>query len=245
MHSAPLKVLVVDNDPGLRRALRASLAANGYAIDEARTGEEAVERAADRQIDLVLIDVDMPGIGGIEACRRLRTLLPQAGLVMVTVCDREEDRIRALEAGADDYITKPFSIRELLARLRAILRRLVGRQPEETVVQIGELELDTRHHMLRKAGTEIRLSPTEFSLISYLMLHANVPIEHAKLLRAVWGPEYGSELEYLRTYIKRLRKKIETNATRPEYLITIPWLGYCFSTPGQTAASALLLAAAQ
>ena len=232
MSSKPVKVLVVDNDAAMRRALRGSLAAQGYLITEARNGEEALEEMGLRPADLVLLDIEMPGIGGMETCRRLRAMAPQAGLIMVTVCDSEEDKIRALEAGADDYVTKPFSFRELLARLRAVARRLgVGQAAGTTVLRVGDLELDVDRRILRRAGEEVHLSPTEFSLLSYLMQHANTAIEHGKLLRAIWGPEYGSELEYLRTYIKRLRKKIEHDAINPEYLLTVPWLGYRFCDP--------------
>jgi two-component system, OmpR family, KDP operon response regulator KdpE len=243
MSSKPVRVLVVDNDTGMRRALRSSLAAQGYLITEARSGEEALEEMGQRPADLVLLDIEMPGIGGMETCRRLRALVPRAGLVMVTVCDSEEDKIRALEAGADDYVTKPFSFRELLARLKAIGRRLgIGQAASAVIVKVGDLELDVDRRILRRAGEEVHLSPTEFSLLSYLMQHANTAIEHGKLLRAIWGPEYGSELEYLRTYIKRLRKKIEHDAINPEYLLTVPWLGYRFCDPSDTGTS---LAAAQ
>jgi two-component system KDP operon response regulator KdpE len=149
---------------------------------------------------------------------------------MVTVCDSEEDKIQALEAGADDYVTKPFSLPELHARLRAITRRL-GAQPTGAVLRAGDLELDTHRSALRKAGAEVHLSPTEFALLAYLMQHTGVPIEHTRLLRAIWGPEYGCELEYLRTYIKRLRRKIERDALHPEYLLTVPWMGYRFCDP--------------
>lgn len=238
MSLKPVRVLVVDNDATMRRALRVSLAAQGYGITEVRSGEEALEEVGHRPVDLVLLDIEMPGIGGMETCRRLRAMAPQAGIVMVTVCDSEEDKIRALEAGADDYITKPFSFRELLARLRAIARRLGVGQPGNTaVLRVGNLELDVDRRILRRAGEEVHLSPTEFSLLSYLMQHANTPIEHGKLLRAIWGPEYGSELEYLRTYIKRLRKKIEHDAINPEYLVTVPWMGYRFRDPSETAAA--------
>ena len=232
MSSKPVRVLVVDNDTAMRRALRGSLAVQGYLITEARSGEEALEEMGQRPADLVLLDIEMPGIGGMETCRRLRIIAPKAGVIMVTVCDSEEDKIRALEAGADDYVTKPFSFRELLARLRAIARRVgVGQAAGAAVLKVGELELDVDRRILRRAGEEVHLSPTEFSLLSYLMQHANTAIEHGKLLRAIWGPEYGSELEYLRTYIKRLRKKIEHDAINPEYLLTVPWLGYRFCDP--------------
>jgi len=236
MNSLPVRVLVVDNDAAMRHALRSSLAANGYAVEEARTGEEAIQAAGERQFSLVLLDVEMPGMGGIEACRRLRSMVPSAGIVMITVCDREEDKIQALEAGADDYVTKPFSVRELLARLRAVTRRVTIQLPV-TTVRIGNLELDTHHRTLRKSGVVVRLSPIEFALLSYLMQHANVPIQHVKLLRTIWGPEYGSEFEYLRTYVKRLRKKIEPDALHPEYLRTVPWLGYQFCEPAEFSAS--------
>lgn len=244
MHLSPVKVLVVDDDATLRRALRASLAAHGFAIAEARSGEEAIEHAGHWEPHLVLLDIEMPGMGGFIACSRLRAINPQVGLVIVTVRDREEDKIAALEAGADDYITKPFSVRELIARLRAIVRRLATETTEENVLRAGDLELDAHRHALRKAGSEVRLSPIEFDLLAYLMRHANTPIEHGRLLRAIWGPEYGSELEYLRTYIKRLRKKIEADAVHPEYLVTVPWLGYCFRTPAERCGSVVEAAAA-
>jgi two-component system KDP operon response regulator KdpE len=231
MSSKPVSVLIVDDDPALRRALRTSLLAQGYAAAEARTGEEAIQEMTQRPADLVLLDVEMPGMGGMATCKRLRNIVPQTGIVMLTVCDQEEDKVGALAAGADDYVTKPFSVRELLARLRALTRRLGPPALASGVFQVGELEMDTDRRTLRKAGVEIHLSPTEFSLLAYLMQHANVPIEHGKLLRVIWGPDYGCELEYLRTYIKRLRQKIETNAAEPEYLVTVPWLGYRFQGP--------------
>jgi len=239
MNAARLRVLIVDDDAAMRRALRAALAAHSYAVDEARSGEDAIERGVERPPDLVLLDVDMPGIGGIAACRRLRSILPDAGVIMITVCDREDDKVRALEAGADDYITKPFSVREMIARLRAIARRLVTGPPDNAVHYAGDLELDTSHHTLRKNGVAVRLSPIEFDLLAYLMQHANTPIHHTRLLQAVWGPEYGSELEYLRTYVKRLRKKIEEDAMTPKYLITVPWLGYSFCSPAEPAPAAM------
>jgi two-component system KDP operon response regulator KdpE len=237
MSSKPVRVLVVDNDPAMRRALRNSMVAQGYEVGEARSGEEAVQEIAQRPADLVLLDVEMPGIGGMETCRRIRSIHPKSGILMITVCDTEENKIQALEAGADDYITKPFSLRELLARLRAVARRLATHPAQGTFLQIGDLQLNLERRSLRRAGVPIHLSPIEFSLLAYLMQHADIPIEHGKLLRTVWGPEYGCELEYLRTYIKRLRKKIENDAMHPEYLLTVPWMGYRFCNPAERTAS--------
>jgi two-component system KDP operon response regulator KdpE len=230
MSPKPVKVLIVDDEPAMRRALSASLTACGYTAEQAQNGDEAMEKARQEQFDLVLLDVNMPGGGGIEACRRIRPLAGSAGIVMVTVRDSLDDKVRALDAGADDYVTKPFLLRELLARLRALTRR--ARQeylPEAVTLRAGALELDLKHRLLHKSGQEIHLSPTEFDLLSYLMQHQGVPIEHSKLLQSIWGPEYGSELEYLRSYVRLLRKKIETNPAQPEYILTEPWVGYRFA----------------
>ncbi len=232
MNGTSVKVLVADHDVAMRRTLCKSLTAQGYSTTEAGTGEEALQKVDERPVDLVLLDIAMPGIGGVEACRRLRLSAPHVGIVILTVCDSEDDKIRGLETGADDYITKPFSLRELVARLRAIRRRLVPVPPATGLsFRAGDLELNVNRRSLLRAGQQVHLSPIEFGLISYLMQHPNTPIEHSRLLRAVWGPEYGSELEYLRTYMKRLRRKIERNALRPEYLLTVPWVGYQFRVP--------------
>jgi two-component system KDP operon response regulator KdpE len=219
----------------MRRTLRASLTAQGFAIREAKNGEEAIREIAENPVDLVLLDIEMSGIGGMETCRRLRPIAPRTGIIMLTVRDAEDEMVRALEAGADDYIIKPFRLRELLARLRAVLRRVKGSQTGAAVLRVGDLELDIERRSLHRAGLEIHLSPTEFSILSYMMQHANLPVEHGELLRVIWGPEYGGELEYLRTYIKRLRQKIEANASQPEYLLTVPWLGYRFHDPSRMA----------
>jgi two-component system KDP operon response regulator KdpE len=227
-----VRVLVVDDEPAMRRGLRTSLRTNGYEVEEARSGEEAVQIASERTAEIVLLDVNMPGMGGVEACRRLRSALPTAGIVMITVRDAEEDTVEALEAGADDYITKPFRLRELLARLSAVMRRgRADNPPPAPVLRAGTLELDPEHRTVRRAGKELHFSPIEFDLLQYLMRHPDIPIEHSKLLRAIWGPEYGHELEYLRTYIRLIRRKIEEDPARPEYIITEPWQGYRFRNP--------------
>jgi two-component system, OmpR family, KDP operon response regulator KdpE len=174
----------------------------------------------------------------VEACRRLRSALPAAGIIMITVRDAEDDTVEALEAGADDYITKPFRLRELLARLSAVLRRShTENPPPAPLLRVGKLELDPEHRTVKRAGKELHLSPIEFDLLQYLMRHPDIPIEHAKLLRAIWGPEYGHELEYLRTYIRLIRRKIEDDPAKPEYIITEPWQGYRFRDPASMESS--------
>lgn len=232
MSSQQSSVLVVDDEPALRKALRSSLTASGFTVAEARNGEEALGTVQRTLFDLVLLDISMPGISGIEACRRIRGISPHCGIVMITVRDLEDDKVRALEAGADDYVTKPFKLRELTARLRAVLRRT--RPPgvsEVSVILTGELELDLQRRLLKRRGEEIHLSPTEFDLLALMMKNQGAPLTHVKLLRTIWGPEYGGELEYLRSYVRMLRKKIESDPAKPEYILTEPWVGYRFRNP--------------
>jgi two-component system KDP operon response regulator KdpE len=232
MPTDALKVLVADDDPAMRRSLCAALNATGHTLDEARDGEQAVRMFHERPTDLVLLDINMPGMGGIEVCRRIRAAMPSAGIIMITVREAEEDVIQALEAGADDYLTKPFRIRELMARIAAVTRRARGPAAVGApVLRAGKLELDVTHRTLRKGGDDVHLSPIEFDLLLFMMQHREVPLDHAKLLRAIWGPEYGQEYEYLRTYVRLIRKKIEDNPAQPEYILTEPWLGYRFRDP--------------
>jgi two-component system KDP operon response regulator KdpE len=232
MPANPLQVVVGDDDPAMRRSLCVALKAAGQAVYEARDGEQAVRLAREHPTDLVLLDINMPGMGGLEACRRIRAAIPSIGIIMITVRDAEDDIIRALEAGADDYLTKPFRIRELIARLSAVVRRSRGPAvPETPILRAGKLELDVGHRTLRKDGEDVHLSPIEFDLLLYMMQHREMSLDHSKLLRAIWGPEYGQEFEYLRTYVRMIRKKIEHNPARPEYILTEPWLGYRFHDP--------------
>jgi two-component system KDP operon response regulator KdpE len=232
MLSQHSSVLVVDDESSLRKALRTSLTASGFDVEEARSGEEALGSVQQHQFDLVLLDVSMPGMSGIDACRRIRGIAPQAGIVMVTVRDQEDDKVRALEAGADDYVTKPFKLRELTARLRAVLRRTrISEAAEPVVLRAGNLEMDLHDRILVRDGEEIHLSPKEFDLLAFMMKNAGAPLTHVKLLRSVWGIEYGNELEYLRSYVRMLRKKIESDPSNPEYILTEPWLGYRFRNP--------------
>src|SRR5262245_12373964 len=226
------RVLVVDDEFALRSALRKSLTAGGFNVEEARSGEEAVSAIREQPYDLVLLDINMPGVGGVEACRKIRVLAPQTGIVMVTVRDAENDKVDALEAGADDYVTKPFRLRELMARLRAVLRRTHAHNATRPVTLIaGDLEIDLERRVLRRGGQPVHLAPKEFELLAFMMQNQGVPLTHAKLLRSVWGLEYGNELEYLRSYVKMLRKKIERDPAKPEYILTEPWVGYRFCNP--------------
>jgi two-component system, OmpR family, KDP operon response regulator KdpE len=233
MFSPPANVLVVDDEASLRKTLRTSLIASGFAVEEARSGEEALGAVQKRLFDLVLLDINMPGAGGIDTCRKIRTLAPQIGIIMVTVRDSENDKVYALEAGADDYVTKPFRLRELIARLRAVLRRIHLREasaPE--MLEAGNLEIDLKRRILRRGGERVHLSPKEFELLAYMMQNQGIPLTHVRLLRSLWGPEYGNELEYLRSYVKALRKKIESDPANPQYILTEPWVGYRFRNPG-------------
>jgi two-component system KDP operon response regulator KdpE len=232
MPSTNGSVLVTDDDPDLRRVLRRTLDALGFEVSESANGEQAVRTAAVRPFDAVLMDVNMPGMGGIEACREIRKNAPRLQILMLTVRDRESDKIEALDAGADDYITKPFSIPELAARLRSAVRRSTTTVFDTRLpIAIGEIELDPVRRVVRKSGGSLRLTPKEFDLLHYLMSHPGVPIAHSKLLRAVWGEEYGQELEYLRTFVHQLRKKLEADPSAPEYLLTELHFGYRFREP--------------
>jgi two-component system KDP operon response regulator KdpE len=212
--------------------LRTSLTASGFAIEEAPSGEEAIAMLGKRSFDLVLLDVNMPGMGGVETCREVRARLPRIGIIMVTVRDSENDMVKALEAGADDYITKPVRLRELIARLQAVRRRIsIEDGIESAVLRVGDLELDVNRRLLYRDGEFVHLTPTEFQILALLMRNEGALVTHAQLLRSIWGPEYGTELEYLRSYVKALRKKIEQDPSRPRYLLTEPWVGYRLCNP--------------
>jgi two-component system, OmpR family, KDP operon response regulator KdpE len=224
-------VLVVDDEPPLRRVLQTTLAARGFSVEEAANGERAIEAIQGRHFDLVLLDINMPGMGGIEACRRIRSLTSEAAIVMVTVRDSEADIVQALEAGADDYITKPFRFGELVARVRAVLRRTAGDNAGLTQLQAGDLEIDFDKRLVRRRGEIVHLTPTEFELLAILMKNEGTLLTHKKLLQTIWGPEYGEELEYLRSYVRTLRKKLEDDPAQPKYILTEPWVGYRFQNP--------------
>jgi two-component system KDP operon response regulator KdpE len=223
------RILVVDDDPQIRRVMRTTLVVQGYEVADARSGEEAIEKFREGKYDLILLDLNMEGMDGIAACREIRQTSDVA-IIMLTVRDSEKDKVTALDAGADDYVTKPFSTPELLARVRAALRR-VPNNPEAgpQLIKAGDLEVDLQARRVRVRGETIRLTPKEFELLRYLALHPNIPVPHMKLLQAVWGPDYGEEVEYLRVFINQLRKKIEADPSNPQYILTEPWVGYRFT----------------
>jgi two-component system KDP operon response regulator KdpE len=232
--SGNTKLLIVDDEPALRKALRASLTASGFDVSEARNGDEALAMLPTTEVDVVLLDINMPGMSGIDVCRKVRDSWKHVGIIMVTVRDSEEDKVKALNAGADDFITKPYLLREMIARLHAVLRRLrAGHDSDSDILRAGTLELDPAKRLLLKKGVEIHLSPKEFDLLAYLFQHQGAPITNERLLHAVWGPEFGGEFEYVRSYVKMLRKKIEDNPAQPEYIRTEPWVGYRFRNPSE------------
>jgi len=222
-------VLIVDDERSIRASLRTILSGLGYVTVEAARGEEAIALVRTAQFDVVLLDISMPGMGGIEVCRRMRTTSPRLPILMLTVQSSEERKVEALDAGADDYITKPFQLRELIARLRAAIRRNVSPEQAAAAITIGELMLDASRHVVQKNGRSVHLTPKQFDLLHYLMANAGKPIPHVQVLRSVWGAEYGNELEYLRTYIRQLRVKIEDDPANPRYLLTESHIGYRFS----------------
>jgi len=219
-------ILVVDDEPQIRRVLRATLSSHGYVITEARTGEEAVDLVRKAKPDLVLLDVNMPGIGGIAAAREIRAA-SDAPIIMLTVRNAERDKVAALDAGADDYVVKPFGIEELLARIRASLRRYA---PGDTIPPLitKDLNLDFESRVLLVRGAEVHLTPKEFEVLKHLVANQGKPVTHRRLLQSVWGPDYGEETENLRVVINQLRKKIESDSAHPKYILTEPWVGYRF-----------------
>jgi len=222
-------ILVVDDEPQIRRVLRSTLTSPGYVIIDAKTGEEGVESARKNKPDLVLLDVNMPGMGGIEACREIRRS-SDAPIIMLTVRNAERDKVLALDAGADDYVVKPFGIEELLARIRSALRRYAPGDALPPFVS-KELTLDFERRQLTVRGEEVHLTPKEFDVLKHLIANQGKPLSHRRILQSVWGPDYGEETENLRVVINQLRKKIETDPADPKFIRTEPWVGYRFQPP--------------
>lgn len=230
MTTSAIRVLVVDDEPAIRRALRPPLTELGFEMTEASRGEMALELLRTEPFDAVLLDVNMPGIGGIETLRRMRAMSTRIPILMLTVRDREEEKVNALEMGADDYVTKPFGVRELVARIRAAVRRVQAPAPaEDAPIEIGEIRLIPPRRSVTKRGQAIHLTRKEFDILHCLMSRAGRVITYARLLTAVWGADCREEVEYLRTFIRQLRKKIEDDPAHPRYLLTDIYVGYRFA----------------
>lgn len=230
MTASPIRVLLVDDESAIRRALRTPLNELGFQTVEASRGEEALRMVSLESFDVVLLDLQMPGIGGMKTLVRLRELAPRLPILILTVQDSEDLKVEALECGADDYITKPFSVRECIARIRSAVRRAqTPERAEDAPVQIGEIEIQPVRRIATKCGQPIHLTPKEYDILYYLMTHSGRAVTYGKLLGSVWGPEYRQEVDYLRTFMRQLRKKIEDDPSNPKYLLTDAYIGYRFA----------------
>ena len=216
--------LVIDDEPQIRRLLRVTLEANGYRVFDAAPGQDGVVQAAQRRPDVVLLDLGLPDLEGVEVLKRLREW-SGVPVIILSVRDREDDKVAALDAGADDYVTKPFNSGELLARVRAALRH-ARPAPEVAVFRLGGLEVDLTARVVKLDGKDIRLTATEYSLLRLFVQHAGKVLTHRQILREVWGPTYVEQTHYLRVYMAHLREKLEANPAQPERFITEPGVGY-------------------
>jgi two-component system, OmpR family, KDP operon response regulator KdpE len=225
------RILVVDDEPQIGRVMRTGLSSHGFDVRVAADGEAALDLFNDWHPALVITDLSMPNMGGLEFCRRLR-LISNVPLIVLSVKSEERVKVEALNAGADDYITKPFGMEELVARIRAALRRTAIRDNKQpAAIEVGDFRVDPEAHKASVRGREVHLTPKEFELLAYLVQHPGAVLTHHKLLGAIWGGDYTEQTEYLRVFIGQLRKKIEVDPANPKYILTEPWIGYRFS-PG-------------
>jgi two-component system, OmpR family, KDP operon response regulator KdpE len=229
-------ILIVDDEPQIRRVMRTTLSSQGYSVLEAPNGDQALEAIRSERVDLILLDVNMPGRSGLEVCREIRSS-SDVPIIMLTVRNTERDKVQALDAGADDYVVKPFGVEELLARIRAALRRAA---PVDAPPPFSshDLKIDFEKRAVAVKGRPVRLTPKEFELLRHLVANQGKALPHRRLLQAVWGPDYGEETEYLRVFINQLRKKIEPDPRHPRYIHTEPWIGYRFQPPSAPAKTA-------
>jgi two-component system KDP operon response regulator KdpE len=226
------RILVVDDESQITRVLRTSLSSQGYDIRTANDGETALEIVKDWPPDMVVTDLAMPGMDGLALCRRLRetTKIP---IIVLSVRGEERTKVKALDAGADDYVTKPFGMEELLARVRANLRRAPTAEDDDSrLIELGDFRIDPAAHKVAVRGREIHLTPKEFDLLVYLARHPGKVVSHRTLLAAVWGGQSTEQMEYLRVFVGQLRKKLEPELSSPRYIVTEPWIGYRFE-PGE------------
>lgn len=229
MNNAP-QILVIDDEPQILRALKAILSERGFRVVIANRGEDGLTQAAISQPDVVILDLGLPDMNGLDVCKRLREWT-QVPIIVLSVRESEADKVAALDAGADDYLTKPFGIEELLARVRVALRHLSQAQgSHEPVIQAGEIQIDLARHVVKRGSEEVRLTPTEYDLLAYLAVNAGRVLTHSSILEHVWGWAESNNIEYLRVYMMQLRKKLEDNPRNPRYLLTEPGVGYRFTT---------------
>jgi len=223
-------LLIVEDERAIRMVLRTVLGSCGFTIVEAARATKALALMHAARFDALLLDINLPDMDGIELCRIIRESSPRLPIIMLTVKDSEDSKVEALEAGADDYITKPFQIGELIARVRVAIRRsrIDSDELREQTITIGDVYLDPLRYEVRKKGNPVHLTPKQFELLHYLMARAGKPIHHSKLLRAIWGAEYELRVEYLRTFIRQIRIKIEDDPAHPTYLLTDSHVGYRF-----------------
>jgi len=227
MQSKP-RILVVDDEPQITRVLLRSLTSKGYDVRIAGDGDFALQTFHDWAASLVITDLAMPNMGGLELCRRLREI-SDVPIIVLSVRGEEKAKVEALDAGADDYVTKPFGMDELLARIRAALRRQPANDAQARVLEVGEFRIDLDAHVVTHGGEELRLTPKEFDLLAHLVRNAGKVLTHRSLLGAVWGGDYTEQHEYLRVFIGQLRKKLEPDPSKPRYILTEPWIGYRFN----------------
>jgi two-component system KDP operon response regulator KdpE len=222
-------VLVVDDEPQILRVMRAGLPARGYEVKTASDGEAALEEIRKEMPDILILDLVMPGMTGLEACRRVREF-SGVPIIVLSAKGGERDKVAALDSGADDYVTKPFGMDELLARVRAVLRRAAASEPDSDLLEVGDLTIKTDERRVVVAGKEVKLTPKEFEVLKYLVINAGKVVTHRMLLKAVWGWQSADQTEYLRVFINQLRRKIEPDPQRPRYILTEPWIGYRFAS---------------
>jgi two-component system KDP operon response regulator KdpE len=227
--SSKPRILVVDDEPQITRVLLRSLTAKGYDVRIAGDGDFALQTFRDWPASLVITDLAMPNMGGLELCRRLREI-SDVPIIVLSVRGEEKTKVEALDAGADDYVTKPFGMDELLARIRATLRRQPANDSQARILEVGEFRIDLDAHVVTRGGEELRLTPKEFDLLAHLVRNAGKVLTHRSLLGAVWGGDYTEQHEYLRVFIGQLRKKIEPDPSKPRYILTEPWIGYRFNS---------------
>ncbi|MDQ1728315.1 MAG: two-component system, OmpR family, operon response regulator KdpE [Pyrinomonadaceae bacterium] len=226
------RILIVDDEPQIGRVMRTSLATHGFEVRVAADGEAGLELFNDWRPALVITDLSMPNVGGLEFCRRVR-LVSEVPIIVLSVKSEESLKVQALDAGADDYVTKPFGMKELLARIRAALRRMPPRVANElSLLEAGDFKVDPERRKTTVKDREVHLTPKEFELLLFMVHHPGAVLTHHKLLAAVWGSNYTEQTEYLRVFIRQLRKKLETDPANPKYILTEPWIGYRFNPGG-------------